>query len=111
MTLLKTEFAMARKKFLAGFSGFLQADAYGGYDGTYLQSGGAIREVACWAHCRRYWHKAREQDPERAHHVLAVISRLYEVERATADCDAETRRSQRGEHAAPLLSELSQWLE
>ena len=99
------------QKFLKDFSGFLQADAYGGYDGIYLESGGAIREVACWAHCRRYWHKAREQDPERAHHVLAVISRLYEVERATADCDAETRRSQRSEHAAPLLSELEHWLE
>ena len=99
------------QQFLKDFNGFLQADAYGGYDGVYLKSNGAIREVACWAHCRRYWHKAREQDPERAHHVLAVISRLYEVERATADCDPETRRSQRGDHAAPLLNELEQWLE
>jgi transposase len=99
------------QQFLKDFSGFLQADAYGGYDGVYLKSHGAIHEVACWAHCRRYWHKAREQDPERAHHVLAVISRLYEVERATADCDAETRRSQRAEHAEPLLGELQQWLD
>jgi hypothetical protein len=30
--------------------------------------------VACWAHTRRYWHKAREEDPARAHHVLAVIN-------------------------------------
>jgi len=22
-----------------------------------------IVEVACWVHCRRYWHKAREQAP------------------------------------------------
>ena len=69
------------ESFLKEFEGYLQADAYGGYDGVYLQSRGSITEVACWAHCRRYWYKAREQDPARAHHVLAMIRRLYEVER------------------------------
>ncbi len=48
------------QKFLEGYQGYLQADAYGGYDGLYLPSGGAVGEgavveVACWAHCRRYW--------------------------------------------------------
>jgi len=42
---------------------------------------------------------------------LAYISRLYEVERATRDCDAQTRQAKRAEHAAPLLAELGQWLE
>lgn len=113
--------------FLKGFSGYLQADAYGGYDGIYLSSSDdsssekadpaqqpvdqRIVEVACWAHCRRYWHKAREQDPARAHHVLAVISQLYEIERATADQTSEFRQSQRSEHAAPLLSGLETWLD
>ena len=68
-------------------------------------------EVACWAHCRRYWIKAKEQDPARAHHALAYITRLYEVERATRDCAAEVHQAQRAEHAVPLLDELGQWLE
>ena len=97
--------------FLQGYRGYLQADAYGGYDGVYLDSQGGIVEVACWAHCRRYWWKAREQDPPRAHHVLAVINRLYEVERAAANVDADKRRRLRGEHAAPLLDELERWLD
>ena len=97
--------------FLRGFRGYLQADAYGGYDGIYLASQGGILEVACWAHCRRYWWKAREQDPPRAHHVLAVIRRLYDVERATAELDAEARRKLRQEHSAPLLAELEPWLD
>ena len=65
--------------FLAGFEGYLQADAYVGYDRIYLQSSGKITEVSRWAHARRYGHKTREQDPTRSHHVLGVISRLYEV--------------------------------
>lgn len=99
------------QKFLEGFRGYLQADAYGGYDGIYLNSGGAIVEVACWAHCRRYWHKARDQDPARAHHALAIISRLYEVERGARDADSATRQSLRVEHAQPLLETLRAWLD
>jgi len=100
------------QNFLANFSGYLQADAYGGYDGIYSDElGEGIVEVACWAHCRRYWHKAKEQDPARAHHVLAYVTQLYEVERATRDCDAATRQANRAEHAAPLLEKLGQWLE
>jgi transposase len=102
------------QEFLADFKGYLQADAYGGYDGIYSSSNdpdSGIVEVACWVHCRRYWHKAKEQDPVRAHHVLAYITRLQEVERATRQCDAKTRQAQRAEHAVPLLAELGQWLE
>jgi hypothetical protein len=28
----------------------VQADAFNGYDGIYLESDGRIIEVACWAH-------------------------------------------------------------
>src|SRR5712691_10674871 len=41
---------------LAGFTGFLQADAYAGFEALYdaaRTAPGPIREVACWAHCRR----------------------------------------------------------
>jgi transposase len=106
------------QQFLAGYEGYLQADAYGGYDGIYVESGDSIKEVACWAHCRRYWWKSREHDAARAHHVLAVIGRLYEIERAatkreTGDREANTnvRQSLRTEHAAPLLAELKAWLD
>jgi transposase len=96
--------------FLQNYRGYLQADAYGGYDGIYLGSQGGIVEVACWAHCRRYWWKAREHDPPRSAHVLAVIGRLYQVERA-ATVDAEERRRLRAEHAAPLIEQLGRWLD
>ena len=100
------------------FEGYLQADAYGGYDGIYLASESSIREVACWTHCRRYWWKAREQDAARAHHALAVIGRLYEIERgarkrATGNREADVAaiQSLRVEHAVPLLAEFKQWLD
>lgn len=100
------------------FRGYLQADAYGGYDGIYLAHESSIKEVACWTHCRRYWWKAREQDAARAHHALAVIGRLYDIERAAKkhatgdrEADLESVQSMRAEHARPLLDEFKQWLD
>lgn len=98
-------------RFLKGFAGYLQADAYSAYDGIYLESQSQIIEVACWAHCRRYWYKARESAPAAAHHALAYITRLYEIERATADVDPAKRQAARQEHAVPLLAKLGRWLE
>ena len=40
-------------EFLANYAGYLQADAFSGYDGIFTGSGGQIIEVACWAHAGR----------------------------------------------------------
>lgn len=98
-------------RFLRGFSGYLQADAYGAYDGLYLDPATSVTEVACWAHCRRYWYKARESAPEAGHHALALIARLYAIERATVAADVAARHAARQEHARPLLGEFATWLE
>ena len=37
--------------FLAGFHGYLQADAYAGYDEVFARGG--VTEVGCWAHAGR----------------------------------------------------------
>lgn len=66
--------------FLKDFRGYLQADAYGGYDGIYTGSQGAIIEVACWAHARNKFRDAESTDPERALAALAWVRKLYDVE-------------------------------
>ena len=43
-------------QFLGDFSGYLQADAYAGYDAIY--AGKRVRGVACWAHSRRKFFDA-----------------------------------------------------
>ena len=60
---------------------FLQADAFGGYDGIYAgQAGGNVVEVACWAHARRYFHDARQTDHRNSTRAMAYIRLLYDVE-------------------------------
>jgi transposase len=51
-------------QFLEGYRGFLQADAFGDYDGIY--AGGGVIEVGCNAHARRKFVEAQTTDPSRA---------------------------------------------
>jgi transposase len=66
------------QQFLNGYTGYLAADAYGGYDGIYAS--GAVKQVLCWAHARRKFYEARTVQPDEAHAALAFIARLYAVE-------------------------------
>jgi transposase len=49
---------------LAGYQGYLVADAHSVYDHLFVN--GKVVEVACWAHARRYWFKALDSEPQRA---------------------------------------------
>jgi len=88
-------------EFLGEYKGYLQADAFGGYDGIYTS--GDVVEVACWAHARRKFYDARSTDPNRAHRVLAWIRQLYDVEKDAKKLDAERRRALRQEKSKPLF--------
>lgn len=106
--------------FLKDFQGFLQADAYGAYDGIYTGSAGAIVEVACWAHARNKFRDAQDTDPERALAAKAWIRNLYDVEdeakaeiaslKATGAAAAAVFLRLRQEKSVPLLTSLGQWL-
>lgn len=67
--------------FLKHYRGYLQADAFNGYDGIYLESQGRILEVGCWAHARRKFHEHRRLDPPRMETALAWIGKLYAIEK------------------------------
>src|SRR5205814_524966 len=65
-------------KFLEGYKGYLQADAYSVYDAFFQGERGMI-EVGCWMHARRYVYKALESD-QRMGLALYLIARVYAVE-------------------------------
>jgi transposase len=109
--------------FLKGYRGYLQADAFNGYDGIYLESQGRIVEVACWAHARRKFHESRRLDPPRMETALAWIGKLYAVEKdlrqrcqgewkqLTLEDRAERIAAQRQERSRPLLDGFHTWLD
>jgi transposase len=93
---------------LRDYKGYLQADAYGGYDGIYHS--GAI-EVACWAHARRKFFDAKETDMRRATTMLEFVRRLYAVEDEARDLAIDARRDLRQSQAKPILDEIKAWLD
>jgi transposase len=114
------DFTLTRKRdgpqeFLRQYQGYLQADAFSGYDGLYLPdprtSEARIVEVACNAHARRKFYEARDSDGLRAHQALAYYRQLYELERAAKDFSEEQRLQMRQELAVPILDRFHTWLE
>jgi transposase len=93
-------------QFLADYAGYLQADAFSGYDGIYTGSDGRILEVACWAHARRKFFEARSSSPAEASLIIEIIRRLYEIEDRARPLDDSARCALRQAEAVPILERL-----
>jgi transposase len=89
---------------VAGFRGFLQADAYAGYDGLY-RSG--VTEVACWAHFRRKVFDLHERSPTPlTTDILERIGALYAVEAEVRGQPPDMRCRARQEKSRRLVDDL-----
>lgn len=97
-------------KFLERYKGYLQADAYAGYDGIYASR--EIIEVACWAHMRRKFFEARDTDV-RADELLLMVAELYAVEKQARELNlsAQLRQELRQLKTAPILTRIRTWLD
>jgi len=95
---------------LDGFTGYMQADAYPAYDAFYKD--GTIKEVGCWAHARRYFIKAEDQEPALAAEAILRIRELYSIERQAKDAGLESAqiRALRQTEALPRLERLRDWM-
>ena len=96
-------------EFLGEFRGYLQADAYAGYDAIY--AAGRVVEVGCWAHARRYFWEAKESDAARALVALGFIRQLYALETEAKGLEAEARRALRQAQSKPVMERFEQWLD
>ncbi len=98
-------------KWLKGFTGYLQADAYGGYDGIYHAQG--VTEVACWAHARRKFYDAQDSDEQRSTQMLALIGELYAIEREGKEqsLDEVATLALRQARSVPILAQIETWLD
>jgi transposase len=112
---------------LAGYTGILQADAYGGYNALYEpgRSPGPILDALCWVHARRPFfvladveasarRKAQGKTPAvispLAFEAVHRIDALFEIERAINGRSAEERKAVRQELSAPLVADLEAWM-
>lgn len=97
------------KTFLDTFSGYLQADAFAGYDCIF--TGDKIREVACWAHARRKFFDALNSNSKSASEALQMIQELYAVEKQASTMTDEARVDLRRAHSELILKKMKKWLD
>ncbi len=94
---------------LAGYEGFVQADAAKSFDSLFVD--GKRIEVGCNAHARRKFFDARKSNPKEAAFVIAVYKKVYEIEARVRDASDFERRLARQTETKPLLAVLDDWLD
>ena len=98
-------------EFLAGRTGYVQADAASVFDRLFNGQVASAEEVGCWAHGRRRFVALQDTDC-RVAYPLKLIARFYRIEHL-ADArhlSPEERASLRQERSQPVLEKLKRWL-
>ena len=99
-------------RLLQGYQGYLMTDGYDGYNALARTEG--IEHLVCWAHVRRRFVEAVRVQPKgkqgRADEAVALIGRLYGIERDHKNATDAVRFQARQQHSLPALAELHAWL-
>jgi transposase len=101
------------KQLLADFNGALMVDGYEGYSDVCAAN--HLVRLGCWAHARRKFVEAQHVQPKgktgKADEALALIQKLYRIEKENQHTTAEQRYLIRQQQAKPLLDKLKTWLD
>jgi transposase len=91
---------------------YLVTDGYDGYN-ALSKTAGIQGHAACWAHVRRKFVEATHgrKHTAAAHQMVALIRKLYEVERAAKEEAPEARKVLRQAYASPILDKIKAWLD
>ena len=93
------------------FKGTVQCDGYTAYP-SFARRKEDIQLAACWAHARRKFYEAREQDPGVVNWLLRQIGHLYRIEKGLRESKTVTtlRAVARAQQARPIYQRLHRLL-
>jgi len=96
------------RRVLAGFSATMVSDDYSGYHALH-RSG--VTAALCWAHARRKLFEAhRDTGSEIAGQAVALIAKIYEIEREARELAPQQRQRLRQQRSKPIVEALRTWL-
>lgn len=99
-------------RLLQDYRGYLMMDGYDGYGAVAKADG--IEHMVCWAHVRRRFVDAARVQPKgkrgHADNAVALIGKLYAIERDHEDARAEMRLLARQAHSVPVLAAIHAWM-
>jgi transposase len=96
------------RRVLQGFAGTLLSDDFSGYHALQTQG---ITAALCMAHARRKLFEAHALNGSHiAAQAVALIAKLYEIEREARELDPQARWLLRQQRAKPVADALHAWL-
>ncbi len=98
------------KALLGTYAGAIQTDGYNAYD-QFENTKGKIL-LGCMAHCRRKFSDALKEDKKRASEAIAIIGKLYEIEKSAREKNISTTDLTviRKEKSYPIIQVFEKWL-
>lgn len=105
-----TRGGIAAVPMLGNFKGYLQTDGYAVYEKYGKKK--EVTHLACWAHARREFEKALDNDRPRAERALLLIQTIYAIERQAKqdNLPPEQIRELRLSESLPVINELGKWI-
>ena len=98
---------------LKEWQGYLMCDGYSSYNKVGARPD--VELLTCWVHARRGFINAIKLQPKgkkgRANEMVAMIARLYMVEKECRLSTIEERYQSRQEISKPILDAIRQWLD
>jgi transposase len=91
---------------------YILTDGYSGYN-ALAREAGIAGHAACWAHVRRKFVEAAagRKNTAAAHQMVALIGKLYAIERELRDSSPGERKAARELRSQPILDKIKDWLE
>lgn len=91
---------------------FILTDGYSGYN-ALCKMPGITGHAVCWAHARRKFVEASQgrKNTAAAHQMVALIGKLYQIERNIKNKAPNERKAVRLEKAEPILEKIKVWLD
>ena len=98
------------RKLLRGYRGTIQTDGYGAYD--QFENDPHIQVIGCWAHARRKWSDALDEDKRTASEALSYINKLYHIENEAkeAGITGEALKAKRQQESYPVILQFEKWM-
>ena len=98
------------RSMLDNFKGYLQTDGYKVYEKFGKKKD--VTHLACWAHARREFERALDNDRPRAEKALLMIQELYKIEREAKEeqLSAEKIKERRLEKSLKIINKIGKWI-
>lgn len=98
------------RKLIGGYRGTIQTDGYEVYDAYEGAPGKCM--IGCWAHARRKFSDALEEDKRHASEALMYISKLYGIEKEIQEggLDYDAMKNRREKESYKIIQEFEKWM-